>query len=117
MNWISVKHRLPDPYQWVLVCNSPKGTDEPRSIDIFRWDGKKWDYIDNCIGTHYSPTFSDIEYYLDPDDITYWMPLPDAPKDEGVANSECVELGHMFTWMPKNCSICMRCGVIKEGMG
>lgn len=27
-------------------------------------------------------------------------------------NKECVESGHVNTWMPKNQSLCLRCGVV-----
>lgn len=27
----------------------------------------------------------------------------------------CNEVGHMWIWMPKNLTICMRCGLIEEG--
>lgn len=76
MKWIKCSDRMPDLYQWVLVCDSPKGTGEPRCIDIYRWDGEKWDYISD--DTSNSPTFSDILYCMS--EVTHWMPLPEKPE-------------------------------------
>ena len=79
IEWISVEDRFPEPYDWVLVCNSPKGTNEPRSINIWRWSGEEWDSINQ--GHADSPTFSDIIHTLFYDEITHWMPLPNPPKE------------------------------------
>jgi hypothetical protein len=80
MNWIKCSERMPDLYQWVLVCNSPKGAGEPRCINIWRWDGTDWDSIN--VGHVNSPTFSDITYDLYTDQVTHWMPLPKPPDKE-----------------------------------
>ena len=54
--WISVKDRLPDGDESVLVCFSEGG------IDMAYFNGKDFDYM-----------------FLHP---THWMPLPDAPEVE-----------------------------------
>jgi hypothetical protein len=112
MIWISVKDKLPELYQWVLVCDSPKGTGEPRCINICRHDGKTWEMV-NYEGLDWidSPTFSDIIYHTHFDEITHWMPLPFPPQD---LEKECNETGHMYTWFPKNKSLCMRCGEVND---
>lgn len=88
MNWIKVTDRLPELYQWVLVCNSPKGSGEPRCINIWRWDGNSWDSLDTPENNGDSPTFSDIVYTIYKDEITHWMPLPEQPIDP---KKECQE--------------------------
>ena len=78
MNWIKCSERMPDLYQWVLVTDSPKGTGEPRCINIWRWDGIDWDMLSLDAD---SPTYSDIIYYMYTDEVTHWMPLPLPPED------------------------------------
>ena len=59
--WISVKDRLPDDSENVLVCFSKLG-----GIDMAYYNGNAWVLVDL------------YEYkYLHP---THWMPLPDAPE-------------------------------------
>ena len=67
--WIKCSDKMPDLYQWVLVCDSPKGTNEPRCINIFRWKGEEWDSLFNTYGSD-SPTYSDIIYNLHYDEVT-----------------------------------------------
>lgn len=77
--WISVKDRLPDMYNFVLVYAKICGTNEPCPTYIARYDGNKWRLLGEdeivAIGA-----FMHMEYDLDVDDITHWMPLPEAPK-------------------------------------
>lgn len=77
MNWISVDERMPDLFQWVIVCDSPKGAGEPRCINIYRWNGLEWERINDDDDD--SPTFSDLIYIMPKELVTYWMPLPKAP--------------------------------------
>ena len=77
--WIKCSEKMPEPYDWVLVCDSPKGTGEPRCINIWRWDGKDWDSLDLPEGNGDCPTFSDIIYKMN--DVTHWMPLPPEVKN------------------------------------
>ena len=78
MEWIKCSDRLPDLYQWVLVTNSPKGTGEPRCINLFRLTDRNWESLSMIVE---SPTFSDIIGDLFYEDVTHWMPLPQPPKD------------------------------------
>jgi hypothetical protein len=65
--WISVKERLPEIGEWVLI-NGPEVCQriEPPSAS---W---KAEYAWN----------TDHESFYYPKDITHWMPLPAAPKEE-----------------------------------
>lgn len=92
MEWIKCSEKMPDLYQWVLVCNSPKGTGEPRSINIWRWDGNDWDCIDTSWN---SPTFSDIIYSMFTDEITHWMPLP-LPPIQDLSCAKKVEMSEDY---------------------
>jgi hypothetical protein len=67
MKWISVKDRLPEIDQKVLVwaCSSP----DPEFVDIGFYDPES------------SPeTLWRCEEYMDIH-VDYWMPLPNPPKD------------------------------------
>ncbi len=70
---------MPDLYQWVLVCDTPKGSGEPRCINIWRWNGEDWERTGNddidC------PTFTDIWSFMGIFDVTHWMSLPLPPED------------------------------------
>jgi hypothetical protein len=65
--WISVKDRLPEIGEWVLI-NGPEVCQriEPPSAS---W---KAEYAWN----------TDHESFYYPEDITHWMPLPEPPKEE-----------------------------------
>lgn len=56
--WISVKDKLPVKWCRVIVCR--KGG----KIQFEVWNGSGWAYNQN--------------------DIQYWMPMPEPPKQEGV---------------------------------
>ena len=79
MQWISVRDKLPDLYEFVLVFADNKGINEPRPIAIARivtvhgiWD---------LLGTIDVGAYHDIEYDMSRHDITHWMPFPEPPKD------------------------------------
>lgn len=59
--WISVKDRLPEPGQEVLILE--RFEDEPRHIISFSF---------------YDPEV----YYLVWNNVTHWMPIPELPKTE-----------------------------------
>lgn len=68
MNWISVKERLPQKHQWVLVY--VKDNDE-KSFHVGRYEGSSsWE-----VG-HYPPDYygSRSEY------PSHWAELPEKPK-------------------------------------
>jgi len=78
MEWISVKDRLPDIYDFALVFADNKGTNEPRPIAIARIVSEHgiWDLL----GYLEVGAYLDIEYSMNRFDITHWMPLPEPPK-------------------------------------
>lgn len=80
MGWINAKDRLPDLYNFVLVFANNQGTDEPKPFSIARWNGTEWEFINHDILMPNYGAWMDIEYDMDSDDITHWMPLPEAPK-------------------------------------
>ena len=65
--WISVKDRLPEIGEWVLI-NGPEVCQRvaPPSSS---WD---WEFA----------WATDRASFYEPTDITHWMPLPTAPKEE-----------------------------------
>lgn len=78
-DWISVKDRLPDLYDFVLVFSDNKGSNEPRPMAIARNVNEYgvWDML----GTLDLGAYQDIEYNMDRYDITHWMPLPKLPQE------------------------------------
>ena len=63
MEWISVKDRLPEPFDQVIICRPSKGAPrvEAGSLDVNGW----W----RVYGTRTKS-------------VTHWMPLPDPPKGD-----------------------------------
>jgi len=117
MEWISVETRLPDLYDYVLVCANNQGSSEPKPISIARIScagPNEWEFLNEAPLMPTSGAYMDIEYGLDQDEITHWMPLPPPPKEKITPEKECEEIGHMNTWMPKNQTLCMRCGALNE---
>jgi len=78
-DWISVKERLPELYQNVLVHYYNPHCVEPHNFAVaFRQNG-----LDEFIpGKHiWHVDSSPLE--LDELDVTHWMPLPEPPKEGG----------------------------------
>lgn len=73
--WIEIGMAMPDLYTFVLVLAYNKGTDEPKPISIARWDGETWEFLAKypCMSAY--GAWQDMEYGMDSDDITHWMPL------------------------------------------
>ena len=66
--WISVKNRLPEEYEEVLVCFD---TQQIRVWSIVNVNGKVcWE--------------DEFGYWQDLDDVTAWMPLPETYKAGGL---------------------------------
>ena len=61
--WISVKDRLPEVDEYVLMHSYSCKTD----IGFLTEDG-----VFGC----------DVGYYLEIGDVTHWMPLPEQPKED-----------------------------------
>ena len=64
--WISVKDRLPEESQLVLVFNQ-----EDYLADLYAWFG-------DCYGVNF---FSDVFKYDGDFKVTHWMPLSEPPKE------------------------------------
>ncbi len=83
MEWISVKDRLPELYDFVLVLADNPGTNEPKPIAISRLKMCGWEFLHtNDMWTH--GVYMDITYNIDLDDITHWMHLPSPPPKEEI---------------------------------
>lgn len=77
--WINVKDRLPDNYQYVLVCAIMEGTNEPCPISIGRWEIHWWKILfDQTEGE--ASACGDLSWWIDCAYITHWMPLPELPE-------------------------------------
>ena len=61
MEWISVKDRLPEKWEDVLICNCYSEVD----TDMI-WE---------------NPSGS-FEFYFEGGNVTHWMPLPEPPKED-----------------------------------
>jgi hypothetical protein len=61
--WISVKDRLPETFQNVLVCTK-------HEMLLCHHDGDEW-------VINYDGEYAGYDY-----DITHWMPLPEPPNEE-----------------------------------
>ncbi len=81
--WISVKERLPDFYDYVLVLADNPGTNEPKPISIarVRIQDEKWEFCEGKDPEWVYGAYMDIEYSIEKNDITHWMPLPQPPKE------------------------------------
>ncbi len=82
MQWIKCSERLPELYDFVLVFADNKGTGEPRPFSIARRNSSdNWEFINNDNVMPNYGSWMDIEYPMDSDDVTHWMPLPQPPKE------------------------------------
>jgi len=84
--WIKCADKMPYDYDWVLVCRLAKGTGEPSFISIATYrDGMFLFDCDQQSGDqlmHYATSYwMDVRDHLESDEITHWMPLPEAPHD------------------------------------
>lgn len=75
--WISVKDRLPDIGERVLVCAVSKNSGAPLTI-ITEMSDTNW--LDNRlkIELYWMPPF---QYFLSNYEIIHWMPLPEPPEE------------------------------------
>lgn len=65
--WISVKDRLPEMYEWVLI-------DGPEVCKRIEPPSSNWK-------EQYAWETNHDSFYS-PNDVTHWMPLPEPPKEE-----------------------------------
>lgn len=82
MGWIKCSDRMPELYDFVLVFADNKGTGEPKPMSIARFDGDGWCFINENKRFGSMGAWMDIEYHMDGNDITHWMPLPKPPEEE-----------------------------------
>ncbi len=82
MEWISVRDRLPEPYDFVLVFATTKGTNEPRPISLARLllGGVNWQFLYQYKDGSGAGVYQDLEWHIECEEITHWMPLPRAPE-------------------------------------
>ena len=86
--WISVKDRLPDPDQDVILCTLEIETYGKhhekkkiyRNIYIGYFDGDEW-LTSYCHGCEYIFRMNE-KYPNETIEVTHWMPLPQPPKGE-----------------------------------
>ena len=78
MEWISVKDRMPDDYQYCLVYAKREGTDERCPISIGRYEIDEWALLFE--GENNACAGGDLTWEMDADEITHWMSLPEPPK-------------------------------------
>jgi len=79
MEWISVKDKLPELYDFVLVFADNQGTNEPKPFSIARWESEKWEFINHSPLMPNYGAYMEMEYNMDSEDVTHWMPLPQPP--------------------------------------
>ena len=82
--WVKCSDRMPEPYDFVLVCANFQGTGEPRPIQIARRckngvNQEGWEFCNKAPLIGCQGAWMDIEYGMDCDDITHWMSLPKPP--------------------------------------
>jgi len=78
--WINIKIKLPDLYEYVLVLANNQGTDEPKPISIARIEtyNGNWKFFNHSPCMPDFGVYMDIEYDIDSEKITHWMPLPNS---------------------------------------
>ena len=82
--WISVKERLPELYQNVLVHYYNPHCVEPHNFAVaYRQNG-----LDEFIPGKYIWHVDSSPLELDGTDVTHWMPLPEPPKEGGCMNGK-----------------------------
>ena len=86
--WVSVKDRLPDPDQDVILCTREIETYGKhhekkkiyRNIYMGYFDGDEW-LTSYCHGCEYIFRMNE-KYPNETIEVTHWMPLPEPPKGE-----------------------------------
>lgn len=79
--WINVKDRLPEPYDFVLVFADNQGSNEPKPISLARLipGGTVWEFLYEYGDASGAGVYQDLEWPVEMDDITHWMKLPKGP--------------------------------------
>lgn len=76
--WISIDSSLPNDYEAVLVYAKRKGTGEPCPVSIAYTIFGKWKMLNHSPNNAVS--CGDLGDYMEEDEITHWMALPELPK-------------------------------------
>jgi hypothetical protein len=86
--WIKCSERMPELYDFVLVCANFQGTGKTKPIQIARRtfynnEDSKIEYWDFCgwICSEIDGACMDLVYPMARNDITHWLPLPKPPQD------------------------------------
>lgn len=79
MEWISIEKQLPEDYFYVLVYAQFRNSDEPEPISIARRCDGKWELVCMCPESN-AVAKGDLTWFIYPEEITHWMPLPNAPR-------------------------------------
>lgn len=78
-NWISVKNKLPESFEYILVCALNSGTYEPGYISIARYCEGHWEMLSNDAENN-AVASGDFAWFIIAEEITHWMPLPKPPE-------------------------------------
>lgn len=74
--WISVKDELPEPHKHMIMFSPEKNVHIGTRVTFFKGDEFYYNAY-NLDDPIYCPSAEESE-----DNVTHWMPLPEAPKDE-----------------------------------
>lgn len=79
--WISVKDKFPEDYEFVLVAALGKGTGEPCSISIGRFNSgiPLWQLLKKYPNN--ACACGDLIWDMQEKGVTHWMPLPEPPNE------------------------------------
>ena len=78
LEWVSIKDKLPEDYQYVLVYGTAKATGEPCPISIARCFKGEWEMLNHSEESN-SVACGDLTWYMSEDEITHWVDLPLPP--------------------------------------
>jgi len=79
MEWISVKDRLPEPYEYCIVFAKKEGG-EPSPLSIARQYQGMWEMMSDQDQSN-AVTSGDLTWGMEGHEVTNWMPLPKPPED------------------------------------
>ncbi len=80
VEWISVKDRLPEPYEYCLVFAKRGVNEEPSTISIARQYKGIWEML-NYSNESNAVACGDLTWFMREDEITHWMPFPKPPEE------------------------------------
>jgi hypothetical protein len=92
--WISIKERLPPFYEYVLVYGQKKGN-EPSPMSIARQFKGCWEMLSDEDQSN-AVACGDLAWGMDTDDITHWIPLPNAPIEYYETHGSVLEDNELF---------------------